>query len=270
MRPHAGGLTEKELTARLLEPEGCAKIAAHLTVDGAFNINSTDVAAWTSLLCALRGESFEVEGGQPPAADSTAAPRFRHPSGKPNDPWNGFRSLNDTQIRELARNLVDEVRKRGPFLSLGEFVNRRVENSDLGRAGAIQAAIDAAKLNDGAKQASFSTDRYPKEARDHIISDTGVGIPGYLTQADVLQSLAPVIISRSDTFTIRGYGESRDAAGKVQARARCEIVVQRMPEFVDPANSPETRLADATPSNRVFGRRFDIISFRWLPTASLL
>lgn len=270
MQLHQGPYTEKELLDRLLGPAGCARIAAHLTVDGAFNINSTDVEAWTAMLCALRGQPFEVEGGKPAASDTTAAPRFRRPTGKPNDNWNGFRTLDDGQVRKLASNLVDEIRKRGPFLSLAEFVNRRVENSDLGRAGALQAAIDATGLNDQAKQAAFSADRYPAEARDHIIKDTGVGIPGYLTQADVLQPLAPVITCRSDTFTVRGYGESRDASGKVLARAWCEVVAQRVPEFIDPSNTPETPLAEAAAGNKTFGRRFDIISFRWLPSAGLL
>jgi hypothetical protein len=269
MRLVKGGIPDSELVNRLLDPAGCARIAAHLTVDGAFNVNATDVEAWVALLSGLRGEDFEVEGGSTPPTDRTGFPRFRYPSGKPDDNWNGFRTLDDAQIRTLAENLVEEIRKRGPFLSLGEFVNRRIEDSELGRSGAIQAAIDADALNDPAKQASFTTAKYPSEAQANIVTDTGVGIPGYLTQADVLQSLAPVITCRSDTFTIRGYGEAKNSSGKVIARSWCEAVVQRMPEFVDPVDAPDTAMASLSPVNETFGRRFEIISFRRIPSSEL-
>jgi hypothetical protein len=211
-----------------------------------------------------------VQGGTSSSSSQTAFPRFRHPAGKTDDNWNGFRALDDAQIRTLAENLVREIRLRGPFLSLGEFVNRRVEDSALGKSGAIQAAIDAdeRKLNKQAKQESFSTDKYPSEAQNHIIADTGVGIPGFLTQADVLQSLAPVITVRSDTFTIRGYGEARDAGGKV-IRSWCEAVVQRMPRFVDPTDAADAAIASITPTNQTFGRRFEIISFRQLSPSEI-
>jgi hypothetical protein len=269
MRLIRDGLDNATLVRRLTDPAGCTRIAAHLSVDGAFNINSTDVAAWTAQLSAMRGEPFQVTGGAAPAASATAFPRFRHPTGKANDNWNGFRTLTDDQIRTLAENIVAEVRKRGPFLSLAEFVNRRVEGGELGLHGAIQAAIEADKLNEQAKQATFSKDKYPNDAHENIINDTGVGIPGYLTQADVLQSLAPIITCRSDTFIIRAYGDARDAAGKVIARAWCEAVVQRMPGFVDPADPAETAIASLQPVNRTFGRRFEVLSFRRVPTSEI-
>ena len=90
------------------------------------------------------------------------------------------------------------------------------------------------------------------------------GIPGWLTQADVLQAIGPVISARSDTFRIRSYGEVLDASGKIVARAWCEAIVQRTPEFVDAANPPETRPANLNPANVKFGRRFAIVSMRWL------
>ena len=269
MRLNKAGLTDAELVSQLLEPAGCTRIAAHLTVDGGFNINSTDVEAWTAELGASRGDSFQVQGGSPPSANVTAFPRFRHPTGTLNDNWNGFRALSDLQVRTLATNIVKEVKARGPFLSLAEFVNRRVENSALGKSGAIQAAIITGKLNDSSNQLTFSTAKYPTAAQPNIIADTGVGIPGYLTQADVLQALAPVITCRSDTFTIRGYGEAKDASGKVTARSWCEAVVQRTPAFVEATNAPETAIASLTATNKTFGRRFEIISFRRVPSAEI-
>ena len=263
------GLTNEKLIEKLLDPAGCTRIAANLMVDGAFNINSTNVEAWTSELSALRGESFQVESGTPPGSSLTAYPRFRNPVGVTDDNWNGFRALSDPQVRVLAENIVKEVRLRGPFLSLAEFINRRLENSDLGKTGAIQAAIDSAKFNDQAKQSPFTTDRYPTDSQSNIIKDTGVGIPGYLTQADVLQPLAPVVTCRSDTFIIRGYGETKDATGKVIARAWCEAVVQRMPDFIDPSNAADTAMASLSLVNQTFGRRFLILSFRRIPSAEI-
>ncbi|MCB1133723.1 MAG: hypothetical protein KDN05_21570, partial [Verrucomicrobiae bacterium] len=127
MRLFRGGHTDDDIVDSLLSPAGCVKIAAHLMVDGAFNVNSTDVEAWVSMLSGLRGESFVVEGGGAPPADNSPMPRFRNPGGKANDNWNGFRTLDDAQVRKLAENLVEQVRKRGPFLSLAEFINRRAE-----------------------------------------------------------------------------------------------------------------------------------------------
>ena len=271
MRLYKGGVPDAQLKKDLLDPAGCAKIAAHLLVDGAFNVNSTDEEAWVAVLSGLRGEDFQVDGGGSAPGSDTAFPRFRHPTGGSNGIWNGFRTLNDAQIRTLAQNIVTQVRARGPFQSLGEFVNRRIENTEYGKSGAIQAAIDAAKFNDIAKQGNLPTLLYPAEGKANIIPDTGVGIPGYLTQADVLQSLAPVITCRSDTFTIRGYGEAHDGDGKMIANAWCEAVVQRMPEFVDSeANAPETAIASLTEVNQTFGRRFEIVSIRRIPRPEIL
>lgn len=48
-------------------------------------------------------------------------------------------------------------------------------------------------------------------------------------------------------------------------------IVQRMPEYVDPADAPETALASLDPGgvNATFGRRFIIKSFRWLNSSEL-
>jgi Arc/MetJ-type ribon-helix-helix transcriptional regulator len=90
------------------------------------------------------------------------------------------------------------------------------------------------------------------------------GIPGWLTQADVLQVIGPVLSARSDTFRIRSYGEALDSSGTPVARAWCEAIVQRTPEFIDPANPSETRPANLNLTNARFGRRFAVVSFRWL------
>lgn len=65
------------------------------------------------------------------------------------------------------------------------------------------------------------------------------GIPGWVTQADVLQVIGPAVSARSDTFRIRTAGQSLDAAGKVRATAYAEAIVQRVPEYIDPADPVE-------------------------------
>ena len=155
--------------------------------------------------------------------------------------------------------------RRGPFLSLGEFVNRRVSSDrTLGITGAIQSAIDKSNLNKKFTYGKFDPSPYPN--RENIPNpDTGTNTPGWLTQADVLQAIGPVISSRSDTFRIRSYGEALSPDGQtVTARACCEAIVQRVPGFVDPANPPHTRTNKMNVTNQRFGRRFIITSFRWL------
>ncbi|WP_035601187.1 hypothetical protein [Haloferula sp. BvORR071] len=261
---YRGGLTNEQILNRLNSPAGCRWAAAHLLVDGAFNVNSVNEAAWRAMLSSLRGSTLDVTGKGPYYSDdSTPVPRLRHPAGSPGDLWNGFRELSDAEIRVLATEIVKEVRDRGPFQSLGEFVNRRLSSGKVGLKGALQAAIDRAKLNSQATVERFSRDGYPFQAN---IPEpyTGIGTPGWLTQADLLTALGPFITVRSDTFTIRAYGEAKDANGKLLARAWCEAVVQRVPDLLDPDpndNATEQPL-DLTPINARFGRRFEIVSFR--------
>jgi hypothetical protein len=90
------------------------------------------------------------------------------------------------------------------------------------------------------------------------------GIPGWLTQADVLQVIGSSITAKSDTFRIRAYGEALDANGKTTSKAWCEAIVQRTPSYVDPTNDPTVRGTDLTTLNTTYGRKYQILSFRWL------
>jgi hypothetical protein len=125
--------------------------AAHLSNFGALNVNSTSVEAWKALLTAFRDLDL---GNSPPGTVPIArtldpignAIQFGFngtnstftPSIKASDIGaaannknyekltNGFRYLTDGMIQILAERIVDEVRLRGPFLSLADFVNRRL------------------------------------------------------------------------------------------------------------------------------------------------
>jgi hypothetical protein len=107
------------------------------------------------------------------------------------------------------------------------------------------------------------------------------GIPGYVIQSDILKPLANTLSVRDDTFLIRAYGEKLDGSGKVLARAWCEAIVQRIPEYCDPTNeeSVPARVMSAngvfsdnnqlTATNLRFGRKLQIKSFRWLNTTEI-
>ena len=268
MVPYPGRYTESEIRTRLAGPARAARLAAHLLLEGGFNVNSTSEEAWIAVLSSLRGTS-------PAAPDRSPQSRFRHilPDGQArmseNDPWSGFRSLSDAEIRTLARNLVNEIRARGPFLSLGEFVNRRISSErNFNLAGALQTAIDKSNLNPRGAFTTFDTSKYPNP--ENLPSpSTGMNTPGWLSQADLLQALAPVITVRSDTFTIRTQGEARDAAGRILATVRLEAVVQRVPDWIDPADDPAEPFASLKSAlNQRFGRRFVVVSIRELRSDS--
>jgi hypothetical protein len=183
--------------------------------------------------------------------------------------WAGVRVLSDSEIDALARAIVREVRKRGPFLSLADFINRRVGgDKTLALSGTIQSALDSdtvpinANLRKGERAATGSSDGlvFPEAEQ----GAAAYGIPGYVKQADILMPIAPLLSARSDTFIVRGYGEKSDPAGRIVARAWCEAVVTRGADFVDPADASTKDVNQLGAVNRIFGRRFEIVSFRWL------
>lgn len=268
MYPYTGAMGPEAVKARVEGPASCVRLAAHLMIEGGFNINSTSEEAWTAVLASLRG-------AEPASGDKTAQSRFRHIlTGAPanmaeNDPWSGFRTLSDTDLKALSKAIVAEVKTRGPFLSLGEFVNRRVSGDrGMNLAGAIQTAIDNSGLNKGFSYGTFATGLYPNPG-NITNPNTGTNTPGWLSQADILHALAPCIAARSDTFTVRTIGEAKAPDGTVLATVRLEAVVQRVPDWIDPQDVPETSIADLkSTANKKFGRKFQVISVRELTADS--
>lgn len=238
--------------------------AGHVLVDGAFNVNSTSVDAWEAFLSgthSLPVEKVNERGeivGFVAAVDSVRFPRAQTVFGEgalkddlDEDFWTGFRKLEQSEVRSLAEAIVDEVEKRGPFLSMADFVNRRLVSGELGESGALQAALDKT-INTGIDS-------------DYARGKQGTGFPGQLLQGDVLQALAPTMTVRSDVFTIRAYGESvNKTTGTVLARAWCEAKVQRFPDPVVSGGSGGSALQELSNPSSPFGRQFRMISFRWL------
>lgn len=209
----------------------------------------------------------------------------------------------------------------GPFRSLADFVNRNLANDlaagvDSSAAkGVLQAALDEPTNTDSPNYRFFTggTFRDVGVAQGdsnwsfdwsgtnsaHLAGQgpTTSTALGYIMQADILQQIGPYLSARSDTFTIRTYGEYvNPTTGEANGKAWCEAVVQRTPEYVDrddptlsTANTAITRLNvplhDATPPyvvdaqgnatpyvstlNQTFGRKFRIVSFRWLAPEDL-
>lgn len=287
------------------------RAAANLYLEGGFNVNSTSVAAWESILGALR--DVQTLGQASVSQDLRhnfarfAAPKLSSTGEKPdyNDAGidslvAGYRNLSDNQITALANSIVDEIKTRSaargyPFLSLGAFVNRSIDASDVSQSdrrrfaytGPLQFAIEQSEINgrpalnetwgtqlgDGLWNIDYITAPLPTETAPYYGESLEVvrnrpfidGAPGSLTQADVLAKIGPALTARSDTFTIRSFGSAVDPlTGQETAKAYCEMVVQRSPDFVDPSNRSFDDPANFSAVNEQFGRKFEVVSFRWL------
>ncbi|MDX1679298.1 MAG: hypothetical protein R3242_01090 [Akkermansiaceae bacterium] len=299
--PEDRGLSDEDIT-NLVDlivnsPDGWLKSASRLEVEGMFNINSTSVDAWKAILGHARGidkiaihESNGLEelnhGGEHPVTRGAVATDVEAGSNQAiggdianASEFTGFRKLTDDQIEDLANKIVEQVRLRGPFLSLGEFVNRQLSNNnELAISGAVQSAISdmeddpmSVLRNPGnflAADTMAPSD--PKlngvgyQFSEAAQGSSAHGVNGWIRQADVLRPIAPILTARDDTFTIRAYGDATDSSGKVVARAWCEAVVKRTRNFCHEADEPDTIEPPTNASNQIFGRQYEVVSFRWL------
>jgi hypothetical protein len=277
-------------------------LARNALYDGGFNVNSTSKSAWKAVLAGMRGQTMP-DGTSVSGTVLTRFARSFRPAGGDIGAWNNYRELTDAEVDRLAAEVVKEVRDRGPFMSLADFVNRRLLDSNAaefrqhGLKGALQAAIDRSGINtqairdaggnlsdgtfaapaapntatsfadpnggsgrgspnftdkngDGAgvwgvlrKATNAGAARFPNLASmsqqsganaDQRVT-AGLGAPQLVTQMDVLNSVGPNLTPRSDTFTIRAYGEALDNAGNTIGRAWVEVVVQRGAQMMIPA-----------------------------------
>jgi len=287
--------------------------AAGLMLAGGFNINSTSEQAWRAILGGSNQLAYDPEDPEfnntSPSSLQTTFSRFTRPNGNddPNDAWKGYRSLNENQVAQLARNIVEQIRNRGPFVSLADFVNRRLADNPATSAedetyrGPLQAAIDATNTasptrfpsNDAAgsfwagddlitsddairmNQTNQYTFGYYNRAlvegrrnatttAEHPYGARTAFTPKYITQADILSKIGAGLSGRSDTFTVRTYGEVvSPVTDEITGRAWCEAVVQRVPDYIEDSVNAWESPADGSAS-QTFGRKFKIISFRWL------
>ena len=326
------------------QPVAYQRVAASLRVPGQFNVNSTSVAAWRAMLGNLRNTTvpYIAPGGttvstvtavnnplarmaisheaQVLSTTSTTTTAGRSVSVL------GFASLTDAQLDQLAKEIVREVKVRGPFLSLSEFINRQLAPATTSNAldpwlrGAVASALRALEnsattsLNPAAKAqavgivTSKATDFNILDASspptplknsvplgdwksvaltpastfpDYLVpaaalGHSSFGLPGWPRQADVLERLAPVISVRDETFVVRAMGASPIVNG-TSTRVWCEAIYQRMPEYVNstvPAyEAPLGDISTSAPASRqinvVLGRRFRLVSLRWIQPKDL-
>jgi hypothetical protein len=285
---------------RTLSPAGAVKADGNMTDSRAWNgfsdLTDEKIAALAQAIVEENKVRFQVRyrtewdqrAGDKPAGTGTATP----------------------PTPRLFRGLSKATT---PYLSLSEFINRflsPLSESDTGRCGALQAAIFRAdqtantglsdRLINGLSGVALTSAAISSATSSWSLAPqniemitqggtsrthTALGAPGNLLQSDLLQSLGPALATRSDTFTIRCYGDANVLEGQ-PAKAWIEAVVQRMPEFIDATNAPETGAAAPrpmrisvdpdlsgtpaalsrfiTPLNHALGRRFKVISVRWL------
>jgi hypothetical protein len=285
------------VAADLIGTEAFNTASARLLLNGGFNVNSTSEQAWRALLASHN--NVDTSGTKTHPFSRFAGTRIGDASNQ--TLTSGYRILSDAQINALARNIVSEVKNRGPFLSLAAFINRRLTADAFGYQGPLQAAINAtdtgataadrindlSPFNDSVYQIGDQS-YYPNstatedQKKLHLGSSEASAIaktrpsgsraafmPGFLTQADLLNSLGPVLTARSDTFVIRAYGDVQNpATTTVEGKAWCEAVVQRLPDYVeDGVNAWAVPAANS--DSEKFGRRFKIVSFRWLAASDI-
>ena len=329
--------------------------AAYVGIDGAFNVNSTSYEAWRAVLGGMLGTkkttiteeeiNTEEQSINDPSNLAMPNPGSINPITIPSedDTSSGRyltykdmmvgRIITEPEIDQLAREIVAEVKRRAPFFSLADFVNRRLYNygdikdTDMNYQslmGTLAAAIhratqdkerptnffndqsldinkekastaESSNINETDENESHSQTTSVVTALNNNVSggkskdlgecvksnseqyrEAAMGAPidsdiwawrmagsrGLLNQADLLSMLGPVITVRGDTFTIRAYGECKNRMTGTVSKAYCEAVVQRSSEPVEASD-------DIASPQSTFGRRFNIVSFRWLTPAEL-
>jgi hypothetical protein len=279
--------------------------ASMLLLDGAFNVNSTSVHAWSALLGSFFGAKVKGKDGVQPG-DEYESPflRINEPLGsaiKDGDNVNsaseeaylGYRSLSQSEIRALATEIVVQVKRRGPFRSLAEFINRTLPEDASSASsdwesnalqGALAAAIEAAGINEDFRDEMIEAkknqnfDKELKTAAEKSGGSTAASgpaashAPGFLTQADLLSRLGPCLSARSDTFRVRFYGETKDNSptneGTDESHFRGEAIFQRLPDVVEQDEAPsESSDSPDSPEKEDWNglhRTFALIGFRWL------
>lgn len=277
-------------------------IASRLEVEGMFNVNSTSVKAWRALLGHARDQKvpyIKDSGGAwsvdlsdsvdhafsrfSVAGDVEAKSQGSSGAFPESAEFSGYRILDEDLLDALSEEVVKQIRLRGPFLSLSEFINRQLSSGDLALAGTIQAALNKlaeknatnfyAGITDVISRPSSSNPLLAGSAEyrfpDAAVGQATYGLPGWTRQADVLRPLAPILTARDDTFTIRAYGDARDRSGNITARATCEATVRRCRDYVDPSDQPDSIRNPSSTTNQSFGRKYEIVSFHWLADSEL-
>ena len=282
--PNLSDFTPEDGAARFGGNGGFETSAGHLLIDGPFNINSTNPAAWQAVLSGFRNQTINgvnsaYTAKQAYGGDGSPFVDNFIPSEDNDDIFAGYRRLSDDDLRRLSQEITANIRERGTALHLGQFVNRDPE-SDLivqQKMSVLDEAIEETNLAVQGDLRTRTTEDQPSlrvrpelQAAQaqlevaNLVEETRAGLPGYFKQQDILRPLAPIMTTRGDTFVIRAYGESiHPISGEQEARALCEVIIQRVPDYVDDTIE-SWEIPELGTINEKFGRKFKVIQFRWL------
>jgi hypothetical protein len=298
--------TGSPVTLANLQNAPNAQSPKFLLQGGAFNLNSVNPTAWAAVLRAVRFPSatpfkfldasfasgtaddattavattdvaqffrFSQSGQETYKADAGYAASTVAPPGPPdvastantNLFRQGMRTLTADQVKALAGQIVWRMQKKqkdaslgGPFRTLDEFLSPL---SLFGGKSLLESAIAGDDATDPTLEIDLNTSVAEFSSQ-------------WLTQGDIMTALAPVLFPRSDTFVIRTYGEAANpTTNATEGRAWCEAIAQRVPDYFDSSaatgNAAEVAFASLNATNQSFGRRFKIISFRWLTRSDI-
>ncbi|HKK18914.1 MAG TPA: hypothetical protein VJ952_09575, partial [Opitutales bacterium] len=266
----------------------------HLMVRNRFNLNSTSVAAWKSVLGSLRLNNFNyLDYPEDDTSDLSTLTvsnanrkgtfaRFSHsleetyeapetPAfvgiGAGSEPVapsafyrHGARRLDSEQLEKFAEEIVRLLQARGqPFNSMEEFLSVQdvglpTESDESLMEEAIRKTFGTGLNEHQEWYHKWETSGTPKEESGETPIEIDHFSPGFLTQADVMTAIGPMLSPRSDTFKIRARGRSISELGLTESVATIEATVQRIPEPVDPTANP------TGPTNR----QFRVLAVRWL------
>ena len=246
--------------------------AENLLIEGSFNVNSLSARAWASMLsrtvheweyngtsgktrAALKNAFFNLSYSTDEAIGEigTLSEESELTTSDPND-LSGPESLGRLAMSHPLRRpsdlimhnpdtpdddslvefLIDELKKHflsnPPYASVSEFID----------SGVLANAIRRSEIN----------------------GSIPIFSPAYITQAVMLESIAPFLTVRSDTFIVRSVGHSKNPiSGETTSKTFCEAIVQRIPDRVD--RNSALLMENATSGNNIFGRRFVIKDIRW-------
>ena len=196
--------------------------------------------------------------------------------------WLGNRSLTEDELQALAESIVAIVKERGPFHSLANFINRDIGPAIVGKSvylGPLEEALLVSGVNapgaigmgqhSGQPLSYFGSDMTSAGSLGNTefgetLPWSGALQPGWVSQADILQLIAPAIQTRSDTFKIRSYGEVSNAFNGSKTKTWCEAIVTRTTDLTPSIGVNPNDIEAAKTNATGMGRQYKIVRFRWL------
>lgn len=281
-----------------------SKSAENLLIKGAFNVNSTSIDAWTSMLAAnsIYDWDYYVNKGTSTQVDLERInlenaffrlPNSGHMRSKSFTEWKFPFEVyeSETTLGDDYPFLEDEEKNLTfknsngynsdtdwrPSLSLGHreydiatissLASKIVENLKLnGRPFiSLKEFINSGILQTSIDQTSINT---IEEGNSYEDAEDDLKMPinatSYLSQADIISALSPALVTRSDTFRIRAIGQSIDPITGALTATAQCEVVAQ--RTTERVDGSSNQIMDNADG---FGRKFKINSITWLDSSQL-